>query len=97
MARRDNLFHLADALADVTDDMQPATALARVQSAWPESAGPTLAKWATPVSERAGIVTLECTDSMVAHELEMMKPELLRKLSQQLPEGAPKDLRFVVR
>ncbi len=97
MGRRDNLFPLSDALAEIAGDIQPATALARIQSAWPQSAGPTLSKWATPVSERAGIVTFECTDSMVAHELEMMKSELLKKLAETLENGAPADLRFTVR
>lgn len=97
MHRRRDLSPLSEALADITAGMQPATGIARVQTAWPEAVGPTLAKWAVPVSERAGVVTFACTDSMVAHELEMMKPELLKKLEKVLPGGAPTELKFVIR
>lgn len=78
-------------------DVAPQTTLAKVQQAWPVAVGETVAKWASPVSERAGVVTLACIDSMVAHELEMMKPELLEKLANLLPGGAPIELKFVIR
>jgi predicted nucleic acid-binding Zn ribbon protein len=97
MHRERDLSPLSDALAEITADLQPQTGIARVQSAWPQAVGETVAKWAEPVSERAGVVTFACTDSMVAHELEMMKPELLKKLAKVLPEGAPSELKFVIR
>jgi predicted nucleic acid-binding Zn ribbon protein len=97
MNRRRDLSPLSDALAEITAGMQPATGIARVQTAWPEAVGPTVAKWAEPVSERGGVVTFACTDSMVAHELEMMKPELLKKLEKALQNGAPTELKFVIR
>ena len=97
MTHRRNPFPLADALAEVTAGMQPQTALARVQSAWSEAVGETVAGWAEPVSERAGVVTFACTDSMVAHELELMKPQLVEKLKKVLAEGAPTELKFVIR
>ncbi|MBJ7353871.1 MAG: DUF721 domain-containing protein [Thermoleophilaceae bacterium] len=97
MTRRRDLSPLSGALAEITAGMQPATGIARVQTAWPEAVGPTVAKWAVPVSERAGVVTFACTDSMVAHELEMMKPDLLKKLEKVLDGGAPTELKFVIR
>jgi predicted nucleic acid-binding Zn ribbon protein len=97
MSRNRKPTQISDILADFTAGMEPATALARVQSAWPVAVGSMLAKWAVPVSERAGVVTFACTDSMVAHELEMMKPELLKKLAKQLPDGPPSELKFVIR
>lgn len=97
MNRRRDLSPLSDALSDLTAEIQPQTALARVQTAWPEAVGQTVANWATPISERAGIVTFACTDSMVAHELEMMKPQLLQKLENVLENGPPSDLKFVIR
>jgi predicted nucleic acid-binding Zn ribbon protein len=97
MNRRRDLSPLSDALAEIAAGLQPATGIARVQTAWPEAVGPTIAKWAEPVSERAGTVTFACTDSMVAHELEMMKPELLKKLEKVLETGAPTELKFVIR
>lgn len=97
MNRRRDLEPLASALPEVLRQHQPATGLARIQSAWPEVAGAKLAEWATPVSESGGVVVFECSDSMVAHELEMLKDELLRKFAETLKEGAPNDLRFRAR
>jgi predicted nucleic acid-binding Zn ribbon protein len=100
MRRRDP-FPLADAIARFTERIQPQSLLARVQRAWPEAAGETVAGWATATSERAGVVTVECDDAMIAHELEMMKLELLEKLRTALGDapaaGALADLKFRVR
>lgn len=97
MSKRRNLSPLSDALAELTGAIEPQTMLARVQSAWPKAAGTTLAGWATPVSERAGKVTFACSDSMVAHELEMLKGELLEKLNSELAGAPLSGLKFVIR
>lgn len=97
MNRRRDPVRISDVLPAVVGGVEPQTALARVQSAWQAAAGSTLAKWAEPVSERAGVVTLACSDSMVAHELEMMRSELLEKLAAELAESPPRELRFVIR
>ncbi len=97
MARRRDFESIGDVLKGLTGAIEPQTAIARVQSAWPDAVGETVARWAQPVSERAGVVTFACSDSMVAHELEMMKPELLRKLADSLGESAPSELKFVIR
>lgn len=94
MTRRRAPFPVAELLDRFTRDAQPASALAELQRRWTEVAGETIAGWARPVSERAGVVTVECDDSVIAHELEMIKPELLAKLREQLGDDAPRDLRF---
>ena len=97
MTRRRNPVQLAEALGDFTRDAQPATLLAEVQRVWGGAVGEMIAKWGTPVSENAGVVTIECDDSMVAGELNMMKETILEQLRAELPERAPKELRFRVR
>lgn len=97
MGRRRNFQPISKVLADLTAGIEPHTTLARVQSAWPDAVGPTVGEWASPMSENAGVVTFACSDSLVAHELEMIKSDLLEKLVAKLPEGAPRELRFVVR
>ncbi len=97
MTRRRNPFPLADALGQFTDSVQPSTPLAAIQRAWPIAAGAAIAKWATPTGEANGVVTVECDDSVIAHELQMMAPQLLEKLAFELPEISPKTLRFKVR
>lgn len=96
MSKRRNPFPLADALAEFTDSIQPATPLATMQKAWPGLVGDAVAKWSTPVSESGGVVTIECSDSMVSHELSMMSGELLEKLASEVPGNRPKKLRFKV-
>lgn len=99
MRRRDPI-RLADALSDLTAEIQPQSLLAQLQRAWPEAVGDTVAGWTTPVSERAGVITVACTDSVVAHELEMMKPQLLAQVAEALENSAGSraisDLKFRV-
>lgn len=67
-----------------------------MQKAWPNLVGETVAKWSTPTSESGGTVTVECSDSVVAHELSMMSAQLLEKLASKVPDNRPKRLRFKV-
>jgi predicted nucleic acid-binding Zn ribbon protein len=97
MSRRRDFESFSAIAKSRIDALRPATTIARIASEWPGVAGETISKWATPANERAGVVTFNCSDSMVAHELEMMKPELLRKLQETLPDVRISDLRFTVR
>jgi predicted nucleic acid-binding Zn ribbon protein len=74
----------------------PKTPLAAVQSVWEEVVGERLAAAARPVSERAGTVTIACTDPVWAEELDLMQEQLLQGLSERLGEDAPRSLRFRV-
>jgi len=79
----------------------PAGLLPRVQTAWPEVAGPAVAAEAQPVSEREGVVTVACRAAVWAQELELLGGDLAGRLNARLegpPEGGPvTGLRFVVR
>lgn len=97
MSRQRDFTSISDALEGLTGRLQPQTALARIQSAWPDAVGETVAGWAEPVSERGGVVTFVCSDSMVAHELTMIMPELLKKLEESLPRVRLSELKFVIR
>jgi predicted nucleic acid-binding Zn ribbon protein len=87
---------LSHALQDVVPGVAPATQLARVQQAWPKVAGPGLASRATPVSERAGTVTVACESAVWAQELELLGGDLLCRLRAALPDARVDQLRFVV-
>jgi predicted nucleic acid-binding Zn ribbon protein len=87
---------LAKALAEVVGETRPAGLLATVQSAWPAVAGAAMAAAATPVSERDGIVTVACESGAWAHELELLSPDLLGRLNEQLDGARVERLRFVV-
>jgi predicted nucleic acid-binding Zn ribbon protein len=72
----------------------PQTSLAAVQAAWPEAVGERLAAVATPVSEQAGTLTIECADAVWAQELDLMQEALLERLRETVGERAPQALRF---
>lgn len=87
---------MAGALADLTRQIQPQSVLAEVQRCWAQAVGETIAGWAKPVAEKAGVIVVSCDDSVIAHELEMIKPELLEKLAGTVATSAPRDLKFRV-
>jgi predicted nucleic acid-binding Zn ribbon protein len=75
---------LSAALAEVVGPARPAGLLALVQSAWAEVAGEVLARAASPVSERAGTVTVSCESGVWAQELELLAPDLVERLNASL-------------
>jgi predicted nucleic acid-binding Zn ribbon protein len=86
---------LATAIGQALERAEPATLLAAVQSAWPGAVGGAVAREATPVSERAGVVTVACRSSTWAHELDLLGEEILEKIRQNLPRGSTLErLRF---
>jgi predicted nucleic acid-binding Zn ribbon protein len=74
----------------------PKTGLASVQAAWAGAVGEGIAEVTEPVSERAGTLTVECTNAMWAQELDLMQAQLLERLREALGEGAPRALKFRV-
>jgi len=72
----------------------PRTGLAAIQGAWAEAVGAQLAAVASPVSERAGTLTIEVTDSVWAQELDLMQDALLSRLREALGESAPQALKI---
>jgi len=74
----------------------PKTPLAAVQAAWATAVGEQLAAKATPVSEREGMLTIECVDAVWAQELDLMQESLLERLRREVGDKAPQELRFRV-
>lgn len=72
----------------------PKTRLAAVQAVWAEVVGERVAAVARPVSERDGVVTVACSDSVWVQELDLMQDQLQQKLHSRLGDGAPRGLRF---
>jgi predicted nucleic acid-binding Zn ribbon protein len=86
---------LALALDRMRDELAPATLLAEVQRAWPEAVGATIAAEATPTSERGGVLTVSCSASVWAQELDLMAPMLLERLNRLIRPGEVSRLRCV--
>jgi predicted nucleic acid-binding Zn ribbon protein len=74
----------------------PKTALAALQAVWAQAVGDGIAAVTTPVSERAGTATIECSDGVWVQQLDLMQFELLESLREHLGEEAPDALRFRV-
>jgi predicted nucleic acid-binding Zn ribbon protein len=78
---------LAGALARVTEGLAPASTLARVQGCWSDVAGPLVAAEAQPVSERDGVLTVQCNSAVWAQELELLSEDLSARLNEALGGG----------
>ena len=75
---------LGMALDGVRDELAPATLLAEIQQVWPEAVGMAIAAEAQPTAERGGVVTVSCSASVWAQELDLMAPAILERLNAQL-------------
>jgi predicted nucleic acid-binding Zn ribbon protein len=96
MSRRRAPRPAAAAFSKALQEAAPQTPLAAVQAAWNSALGEQLGAVATPISERAGTLTVECADAVWAQELDLMQETLLQRLREALGEQAPQALRFRV-
>jgi predicted nucleic acid-binding Zn ribbon protein len=86
---------IGGALEMLADELSPQTLLGDVQRAWPGVVGPSIAEQAQPVSERGGVVTVACSASVWAQELDLMAPQIIDRLNEALPGGTVSRLRCV--
>lgn len=86
---------LAVALEPVRDRLEPDTLLAEVQRAWRGAVGAEVAAAAQPTAERAGVLTVSCSASVWAQELDLLGPSILERLSHSLGVGRVTRLRCV--
>jgi predicted nucleic acid-binding Zn ribbon protein len=94
MSRRRAPRPAANAFQAALQKAAPKTPLAAVQAAWPAAVGEQLAAVAVPVSERDGVLTIECADAVWTQELDLMQEALLQRLRDEVGERAPRELRF---
>ena len=87
---------IGKALEEALPAARPAGLLAEVQTAWPDVAGAVLAASASPISERAGTVTVSCESAVWAQELELLGADLTRRLDEAVAGGRVERLRFIV-
>lgn len=97
MTRRRVPRQAGEAFRAARERAAPKTGLASVQAAWSEALGERLAAVSTPVSERAGTLTVDAVDGVWAQELDLMQDQLLDRLREALGERAPEALRFRVK
>jgi predicted nucleic acid-binding Zn ribbon protein len=83
------------AVEQIRDQLAPETLLADVQRVWPGAVGEAIAAEAQPTAERGGALTVSCSASVWAHELDLMAPQILERLNGVLPTGRIDRLRCV--
>ncbi|MGB9186322.1 MAG: DUF721 domain-containing protein [Solirubrobacteraceae bacterium] len=86
---------LEGAFERLAEDIAPQTLLAEVQRVWPATVGAAIAAEAEPTSERAGVVTISCSASVWAQELDLMAPQIIPRLNAALEGGQLQRLRCV--
>jgi predicted nucleic acid-binding Zn ribbon protein len=86
---------LGVAIDGIRDELAPATLLAEVQRMWPEAVGQAIAAEAQPTAERGGVVTISCSASVWAHELDLLGPSIVERLNAALQTGSVTRLRCV--
>ncbi|HYB26795.1 MAG TPA: DUF721 domain-containing protein [Solirubrobacteraceae bacterium] len=79
----------------IRDDLAPDTLLAEVQQAWRGAVGPAIALEAQPTRERGGVLTISCSASVWAQELDLMAPAIVERLNQRLRSGRVSRLRCI--
>jgi predicted nucleic acid-binding Zn ribbon protein len=85
----------AIAFDHVRSELAPETLLAEVQQAWREAVGAAIALEARPTRERGGVITVSCSASVWAQELDLMGPAIVERLNSRLRSGRVSRLRCV--
>jgi predicted nucleic acid-binding Zn ribbon protein len=78
---------ISNALERLSNQLEPASTLGRIQAVWEDAVGPAVASSARPSAERDGVLTVLCEAAVWAHELELMSDQLTERLNAAL--GAP--------
>jgi len=86
---------MGHAFGELADELAPATLLAQVQRVWPATVGEAIAAEAQPTAERGGVVTVSCSASVWAQELDLMAPQIIARLNSGLADGQVQRLRCV--
>jgi predicted nucleic acid-binding Zn ribbon protein len=83
------------AIDGIRDELAPQTLLSEIQRAWPQAVGKAIAVEAQPSAERGGVLTISCSASVWAHELDLMGPTIVERLNGVLGGGEVTRLRCV--
>ena len=83
------------AFGSLADDLAPETLLAKVQRVWSGAVGEAIAAEAQPSAERGGTITISCSASVWAQELDLMAPQIIPRVNAQLSSGSVQRLRCV--
>ena len=86
---------LTFALEQIQSELAPQTLLASAQLVWREAVGDAIATQAKPTAERGGVLTVSCSASVWAQELDLMSASIVERLNERLDSGQITRLRCV--
>jgi predicted nucleic acid-binding Zn ribbon protein len=86
---------LSLAIERMADELEPDTALAAAQRVWVDAVGDAIAAEAQPTAERGGVLTVSCSASVWAQELDLMGPVLITRLNDRLGRARVTRLRCI--
>jgi predicted nucleic acid-binding Zn ribbon protein len=92
---RSGLRSFSPALEHVRDELAPDTLLAEAQRVWPAVVGDAIAAEARPAREHGGVLTISCSASVWAQELDLMGTQIVELLNSKLRRGKVDRLRCV--
>jgi predicted nucleic acid-binding Zn ribbon protein len=75
---------LTFALDEIQAELVPETLLAEAQAVWRTAVGEAIAEQAQPISERGGVLTIACSASVWAQELDLMAASIIERLNAAL-------------
>ncbi|MGA8059037.1 MAG: DUF721 domain-containing protein, partial [Candidatus Binataceae bacterium] len=88
---------IASTLGSIIDrlDSEGHFAIVRLVQAWPEIVGETIARRTEVVELKFHTAVVKVSGAMWIQELNLLKPEILARLSARVGDEAVRDLRFV--
>jgi predicted nucleic acid-binding Zn ribbon protein len=95
MSYRRGPRRMEQAFDQLADELAPETLLAEVQRAWSSVVGPAISAQAEPTAARGGVVTISCSASVWAQELDLMGPQIVTGLNAVVGRGSVQRLRCV--
>lgn len=93
MRRRRSLRPASAAMDDLAARLAPATVLGDVSRVWTDVVGEVVAAEATPTAERDGTLTVTCSSSVWAQELDLMGADIAGRLNDAIGRPAITRLR----
>jgi predicted nucleic acid-binding Zn ribbon protein len=87
---------LGVALEVLRCELAPETLLAEVQRVWHGTVGDAISAEAKPTAQQGGVLTVSCSGSAWAQELDLMAPEIIERVNRLLCRGQVARLRCVV-
>ena len=94
--RRGRERPIADAVMRLAESLAPQTPLSKVERAWPIVVGAAMAAHSKPASLKGSLLTVECSGSVYAQELELQSRRVITKLSEEIAAQVVERIRFVV-